>query len=419
MVGVTVVAVVLFGVPLGVAAGRLYRQQEVIRLERAATQAAGAVPIAGLGQGDPIELPRTGPAVGLYDKGLRKVAGRGPRSGGAVVAGAVAGRVTQLRSGADLAVAVPLHGDEAVIGAARASVAWSTVARRQELTWLAMSVLGALAVGVAAALARRQARRLAAPIGELATMAERLGHGDFSARLARRGIDEVDRAVDSLNATAARLGELVSRERAFSSDASHQLRTPLTSLRLGLESALLAPGPDSQAAIRDAVDEVERLETTVSALLAIARDAPSEHVNCDVTAVCEAAVARCRGGLAKVGRRLELDLEPGLSAARCSPGALAEILQVLLENARTHGRGTVWLRGRRAGSGVVIEVDDEGDGVDGDVERVFRRRDPAAAGHGIGLALARSLAEGHDGRLLLRSPGPHPVFAVVLPGATA
>src|SRR5439155_9797131 len=134
--------------------------------------------------------------------------------------------------------------------------------------------------------ARAQASRLAAPIGEMATVAERLGHGDFSARLADHGIPEVDRVAGALNATAARLGALIARERAFSSDASHQLGTPLTSLRLGLESALVTPGADKDAAINDAVAEVERLQQTITTLLTIARDASADQAACDAAAMC-------------------------------------------------------------------------------------------------------------------------------------
>jgi signal transduction histidine kinase len=80
-----------------------------------------------------------------------------------------------------------------------------------------------------------------------------------------------------------------------------------------------------------------------------------------------------------------------------------------------HGAGAVTVRARRAATGVAIEVSDEGPGINGDAEVVFARRSPSDRGHGIGLALARSLAEAEGGELTLRRPGPGPVFALVLP----
>ena len=90
---------------------------------------------------------------------------------------------------------------------------------------------------------------------------------------------------------------------------------------------------------------------------------------------------------------------------------------MLIENSRVHGAGVVTVAARRAGPGVVVVVSDEGPGIDGDAAAIFRRRSPTASGHGIGLALARSLAEAHGARLELTRARPAAVFTVALPGA--
>lgn len=422
MVLLTVLAVVTFGVPLGLASARLYRGREVSRLQREATRAAGTLPTSGL-TGDHIELP-TPPrriVIALYDANGQRVAGNGPQVGGTEVRAAIRGRVTDDHDGKWLAVAVPLQDEEQVVGAARAAVPWDAVAHDTRTSWLVMAAFGAAAVALAGAVARWQASRLVAPVEGVAMLAVRLGEGDFAAQLAPSGVPELDRATDALNRTARRLGELIGRERSFTADVSHQLNTPLTSLRLGLESALVTPGVDATASIKQAITEVDRLQTTVATLLAVARDADhlANEASCDVARVCDVLADSGRGALAALGRPLRVEVAPDLPRARFPADVLREILAVLVENARVHGAGTVTLRGRRAGDGVVVDVSDEGAGVSGDVAALFQRRSPQAVGHGIGLALARSLAESYGARLEVTRAAPGPVFAVALPGVHA
>jgi signal transduction histidine kinase len=416
MVAVTAAAVALFAVPLALAAGRLFRSREVSRLEREATRAAGTLPAAGLHGADVIKLPPATPrlVLAVYDSRGHRVAGTGPAAGGTEVRAALRGRVTDDHDGRWLAAAVPIHDEEAVVGAARAAVPWNVVAGRAHASWAAMAGLGALAVALAGGLAWWQAVRLTGPLEGLVGFAVRLGQGDFGARMDGGGVPEIDQAGEALNRTARRLGDLVARERAFTADVSHQLNTPLTSLRLGLESALLTPNTDPGDALETAVAEVERLERTVATLLALARDAPDREESCDAATVCRAVADRSRGALAAAGRPLRVDAPRSLPV-RCPAEALSEILQVLLDNALAHGRGEVAIRARAAGTGVVVQVEDDGDGV-ADPGAAFERRSRSSSGHGIGLALARTIAVAHGARLELTRARPRPVFAVALAG---
>jgi signal transduction histidine kinase len=133
-----------------------------------------------------------------------------------------------------------------------------------------MALLGAAIVGVAVQLARRQARKVSRPLEQLTTAARSLGDGDFTVRTARSGIEEADTLGEVLAATARRLGDLLQRERTFSADAARQLRTPLTALLLGLESALARPDADLRQALGGAVRRAEQLRQTVDDLLVLA-----------------------------------------------------------------------------------------------------------------------------------------------------
>lgn len=420
MVAVAVLAVVLFGVPLGIAVGRLYRSQEISRLERIATQLA-TQSTASLGDDDPATVPAMPEdpphtTVSAYDAQGHLVIGDPLNKPSEAIAGALQGTLQAHQEGGDLVVAVPVSEDQQIIGIIRVASPVSRVWLRTLRTWSAMAGLGLAVIAIATVAARTLARRLSRPVAAVARAAHALGEGDFSVRLPTSGLEELDEAVGAINITASRLGDLVARERAFSADASHQLRTPLTGLRLTLESAMETPGANLRRAMRDAVAEVDRLEATVDDLLALARDTERPREPVDLNRLCADAVSRWEADLKAKGRALRLRVEnPKTAPVRASPAAVQQVLDVLLDNAATHGKGTVIVRVRSAPRGAAIEVADEGPGPS-DPAAAFQRRAAGSGGHGIGLALARSLAEAEGGRLLLTQTRP-PIFAFVLPEA--
>jgi len=411
---VAAIAVALFAVPLGVAVARLYRDQEVISLQRQATLAGLSVPADFASSGDPVELPVIAGThqLAVYGTDGRRFAGSGPSAGDAAVRRALSGHVANDVQGANLVVAVPLSADERVFATVRAAIPRSVVDNKTRRTWLAMAGLAAAAIVVAGLLGLRQSRRLGRPITRLAEDAHRLGDGDFTIAPSPSGIVEIDQVGETLQATAHRLGELVQRERAFSADASHQLRTPITALRLSLDNALATPGTEPRRAIADAVTQLDRLETTVEDLLRLARDPPAPHVTFDVGELVAEAENTWHSHLAARGRPLRVVLDTDLPPGRMSAPAARQVLDVLIDNALRHGRGIVTVTARAAGTGLVVEVADEGPGISGDPVAIFDRG--SGTGHGIGLALARSLAEAEGNRLRLVRAGPGAVFALVI-----
>jgi signal transduction histidine kinase len=408
------IAVVVFGLPLAVAVRQVYLDDERRELTRVAERAASSVSAEALRGRDPVELPspERGTTVGIYTAIGIRMDGRGPSHADAATTRALRGSVTDASTGGELVVAVPVREGERIVGAVRAAAPVRAAMVRAAWTWAAMAGLAVLAVGAAALVARRQSGRLARPLVALATAARTLGDGDFTVRAPRSGVPEIDTAAAALDDTAGRLGGLLERERAFSANASHQLRTPLTGLRLILESASGGGEAELREASGRAIEAADRLERTIDELLALSRAGSSSARPLDVDAVLDDLWNSWVGQLGAGGRALRTARDQELPEAHASSAAVRQILGVLVDNATVHGRGTVTVRARDAGDALAFDVEDEGRGPARDSDLFVRGRAPD--GHGLGLALARALAEAEGGRLVL-SRGAR--FTLVLPEA--
>jgi signal transduction histidine kinase len=417
--GVAAAAVVLFALPFAIALRQTYRDEDLIRLQRDTVAATRSIDLGAAGS-DPIELPSSHDALAVYDLSGRKVAGRGPaRAPGAAVRALRSGRPADEVAGGRLMAAVPLLHGERVNGVLVAERSGAAAGHDTHQAWLALAAGAAVIVAIAIAAALVLSRRLARPLEVLAYAARRLGHGDFSVRAPRSSIPEVDEVAEALDATAARLEDLVSRERAFSADASHQLRTPLAALRIELEAMEMEiegrePG---STALTPALKQVDRLEETIATLLEVARDVYRAPGQTDLVTLIDELAAEWHGRLAADNRPLRTRLDSEHLVAGASAPVLRQVLGVLIENAERHGKGAVTISARSRDEWLVVDLADDGPGFDGDPEAAFQRRGPGE-GHGIGLSLARSLAHAEGGRLFVSSPGPHPVLTLVVPAAS-
>ncbi|GAA2059590.1 two-component system sensor histidine kinase DraK [Streptomyces albiaxialis] len=307
-------------------------------------------------------------------------------------------------------------GERVIVQEARSTV--RAEVGRNLLIILAVAVLAIIA---AAILAVRQAHRVAAPLTDLAETAERLGSGDPRPRHRRYGVPELDRVADVLDASADRIGRMLTAERRLAADASHQLRTPLTALSMRLEEIIATADtddPQDRATVKEeatiGLAQVERLTDVVERLLTNSRDPRSgSAVSFDLDEVVKQQIEEWKPAYRSAGRALVRSGKTGLRAVG-TPGAVAQVLATLIENALMHGDGTVALRTRVTGNQVVVEVTDEGPGVDPELgSRVFERTVSGHNSTGLGLAVARDWAEADGGRLELLQQLP-PVFALFL-----
>ncbi|KGN30435.1 histidine kinase [Knoellia sinensis KCTC 19936] len=275
---------------------------------------------------------------------------------------------------------------------------------------LLLSLLG-LAAGYV--VAQRRARAIGDPLTELAARAERLGAGESRFMPLDSGIGELDRISDVLSRSANQVTRNLAAERDFAADASHQLRTPLTALLMRLDE--IASTDDLgvvQEEAQVAIDQVERLSKVVDDLMGRTRVSDPTRPSVSLDAVLAQLQREWQPAFAATKRSMRIHGERDLRV-RATPVALAQILSTLVENALAHGRGTVDIAARRAGPSIIIEFGDEGAGVDTAIAPHIFERSVSSSGSGLGLSLARDLAEDNGGRLELVSTQPA-VFAVFL-----
>ncbi|MEO6703351.1 MAG: HAMP domain-containing sensor histidine kinase [Jatrophihabitantaceae bacterium] len=412
----SLLCIALFAIPLAVAASFYFHSRARSELERIgfAVASASADNISSGSQVAARIRHSEDITVGLYDDSGRLISGVGDPAAAGIVAQALQGGEGGRTSGSvagRLTVSVPVIEKDAVTGAVLAS---QPLARVQQQILLAWSVLAALAIASLAAawlLARQQARRLADPIEHLSEAAQRLGQGRFDLAAASSGIAEIDSVNQSLQRTAQRLGLLLERERTLARDASHQIRTPLTGLRLLLERAAEDPAR-SAAQLHSALGTVERLESTVTDMLQLVRDQPSEHPLLDAAMVLVHVQQRWDSTFAATGRLLLVQADDELPDVRFPAGAARQIINILLDNAGIHGLGTVTVTIRDSLGSLAIDVSQQGPPLRTPVQQLFA--EAPNAGSGIGLPMARRIAQSAAARLILGSADP-PTFTLLIP----
>ncbi|HVR45541.1 MAG TPA: HAMP domain-containing sensor histidine kinase [Candidatus Binatia bacterium] len=309
----------------------------------------------------------------------------------------------------------------ASVRVARAGQTYGAITVWQSDTWIdefdrnaaiVSIAVGLLLIALGIVVSRRVAARVLAPVGEIASLAERIEGNDLSGRLRADGKDELGRLCASFDRMLDRLQSAFSRERRFVADASHELRAPLAVLRAETELALRRERTidEYRAALTSIARESARLEELIDELLAAARAEVDAHrqQTLDASELVRDLGERVSPAAATRGMVVRVET-PGAVLARANRATLERALLAVVHNAIEYGRndGTVRLRTFCNASTVTIEVADDGPGFSPDAlehatER-FWRGDTAhpRGGTGLGLAIARTIVEANRGSLEL------------------
>jgi two-component system, OmpR family, sensor kinase len=309
-----------------------------------------------------------------------------------------------------LLVTVPVVDGGEVVGAVRVSASRESVVDRVHSSWLRLAAIGLAVVAGAFVLAWILATTVSRPLRRLRDTAGQLGGGDLDARAATEGPSELAALGVSFNRMADALGSSMRAQRDFVANASHQLRTPLTGVKLRLEAIRAEGGPAGENAAK-AEEELDRLEALVDDLLALAGAATAlpTGTTVDLSSVIENAAERWQAPASEAEKTVEVGRHES-AFVFADPDDLAHVVDNLVENA---------LRYTPVGARVTIEsladdgratlaVADDGPGIPAeDRERVFERFYRGANGRrlgpgtGLGLAIVAELAGRWGGQVTL------------------
>ncbi len=322
---------------------------------------------------------------------------------------ALEGRTVQGRRRSDtldeqlLYTAVPVIQEGRTAGAVRVTQSVTALDREVRRDQYALVGIGALALAFGLAVAWFMAGSLARPLGHLAATARRVGRGDLEARAAIEGSTEQQDVARAFNSMADRLTHALDAQREFVANASHQLRTPLTGLRLRIEAADMAnTDPEVREDLAAAEAETLRLARLVTNLLTLASaDAPAPpSAPVDLAEAARAAEVRWSGRAEQEGRRVAVEAgEPAIGLGNGDD--IATSLDNLIENALVHTPegSTVTIVWGRDGAEAFVAVVDEGPGISAeDAAAAFERfrrgadRPAGRGGTGLGLAIVGALA---------------------------
>jgi two-component system, OmpR family, sensor kinase len=343
------------------------------------------------------------------------------------IAGALAGRQVQVQRASKtlgqeiLATAVPIIHNGRPAGAVRVTQSVAALHRAVRNSELGLVLIGLIVLALGLAAGAVIAAQVARPLRRLEEVARRVASGDLSARAEVEGSSEQRSLGQSFNEMTDRITRLLQVQRDFVADASHQLRTPLTGLRLRLEEANASgTSPTVAIEIDAAIGEVDRLADTVEELLVLSRAGERQPAAAaiDLDELADSAIGRWRPAADGHGIALRHESNGGRAIAWAARPDLERTVDALLENAVKYSpSGTTVTIATAPGR---IEVNDRGPGIAQDErELVFERFHRGRAGrsgppgNGLGLAIARELARAWSGEVVIKDRAGGGVSAII------
>jgi signal transduction histidine kinase len=311
-----------------------------------------------------------------------------------------------------MATAVPIvdelpTGAPSVLGAVRITRSMDQVNANVHRVTFGVLAIGAAGLLAGLILAFALSGSLARPLRRLADVAQRFGSGDLSVRAGDiRGPEEVQQLSSSFDGMAERVEATVLAQREFVSNASHQLRTPLTGMKLRLESAIAETKDEElRGELAAAEAEVDRLSAIVDRLLAAAaRSEVEAEAPVDLQVLAERAAERWDAPAREAASELVVDGEPAAAVAHAAD--VEQILDNLVDNAIAYAPGRIEISTGTSNGHAFLAVRDHGPGIaDRELphvtERFYRGAGERTRGSGLGLAIVRELAEQGDGSIAI------------------
>lgn len=394
-VGLVVVIVALYGAPRALIRADEVREQHRREILRVASTAADRI-ARQIRRGEEVQAADLATLLGPAEAAEYR-----PAAGETVRTGALHQDDRSLRSSR-----TTIDGGTVVVSRSGAAVGASI---RDAV--LPIAVLGIAVLALAIGLAWWLTGRLARPFQELASVADGFARGRLDLDVPASSLPEAEAIGRGLRTGLNQMDVVLRREREFSANASHQLRTPLTAMRLRIED--LTYWPEVDEAVRPELEavlgEIDRLAETVTSLLDMSRRGQLADIGeFDVSELVTSTVARWKRFAELQRRTIEMRTDREVRV-RSSPSGVGHILDILIDNALSHGQGTIVIEVSGDADHARLRVQDEGPGISAvDADRILSRavKGGASEGQGIGLALAADLAATLGGRLVVGTTTP-------------
>ncbi len=297
-----------------------------------------------------------------------------------------------------------------------------------------MAALVPLIVLLTGAFGMFFARVALRPVAEMARTIRQITAENLSLRLKTpRGRDEIRELADLFNAMLSRLEDSFMSERRFIQDVSHELKTPLTILKGELEVALkkARSAGEYAAVLQSNLEETEKMSRIVGDLLTLARfdnrEVKLDHAPVNLPILLEGSVKSLAGVAEKTGTAIRLSAAPGIKEVGGDQGQLRRLFLNLLDNALKYSPagGEVKVEIYSETGRPAVKISDHGVGIpEADLPHIFKRfyradSSRSSSGFGLGLAIAKSIADAHQAEIKAESqPGKGSIFTVVFPHPT-